>query len=78
MVTMVDETLIKYKYEPVVECHHHWTIEEANGSTSRGVCKLCGAERVFYNSFSHFSYFKRESRESGIPGRQDIDGRGDW
>lgn len=71
MVTMVKETLTGN--EPAVECQHHWAIEEANGSTSKGVCKLCGAERVFYNSFPQFSYFKRESEESEIPDRQDID-----
>ncbi len=28
---------------------HHWIIESANGPTSRGVCKLCGAEKEFDN-----------------------------
>jgi len=71
MVTMVNDTLTKH--EPVVECHHHWAIEEANGPTSKGVCKLCGTERVFYNSLPQFSYFKRESQESGIAGREGTD-----
>jgi len=31
------------------ECRHYWMIEDAGGSTSRGVCKLCGAEKEFYN-----------------------------
>ena len=30
-------------------CSHHWLIEPAIGSTSKGVCKLCGAEKEFYN-----------------------------
>ena len=30
-------------------CVHHWLIEEANGPTSNGRCKKCGAERTFPN-----------------------------
>ena len=33
-----------------VKCIHHWIIEEPNGSTSKGVCNLCGIEREFRNS----------------------------
>lgn len=28
---------------------HHWTIAEANGPVSRGVCKICNAQREFAN-----------------------------
>jgi hypothetical protein len=28
---------------------HHWRIEEAAGPTSAGVCRTCGAERIFRN-----------------------------
>jgi hypothetical protein len=28
---------------------HHWRIDEPNGQYSRGVCRVCGAERVFKN-----------------------------
>ncbi len=31
-------------------CIHFWDIESANGETSRGVCKYCGAVKTFYNS----------------------------
>ena len=31
-------------------CPHHWIIETSAGSTSKGVCKLCGEERDFDNS----------------------------
>ncbi len=31
-------------------CRHHWIIESPAGNISLGVCKLCGAEREFYNS----------------------------
>ena len=32
-------------------CRHHWVIEAPNGPISRGVCKLCHAEKDFQNSF---------------------------
>ncbi len=35
---------------PTGECHHYWLIESAKGHTSRGVCKLCGASKEFFNS----------------------------
>ena len=31
------------------ECHHYWIVDSPNGPTSRGVCKLCGAEKEFNN-----------------------------
>jgi len=31
-------------------CHHHWIIEPAQGSMSRGVCQVCEEEREFKNS----------------------------
>ena len=32
------------------ECVHYWCLEVANGATSPGVCRLCGAEKTFSNS----------------------------
>ena len=32
-----------------ITCNHHWLIEPAIGPTSKGVCKLCGAEKEFNN-----------------------------
>jgi len=31
-------------------CRHHWVIDSPQGATSRGVCKICGAEKEFRNS----------------------------
>ena len=31
-------------------CRHHWRIAAPEGTTSRGVCKHCGAERDFPNA----------------------------
>ena len=39
--------------EQVSQCRHHWLIDSAGGPTSRGVCRLCGAERQFKNSLEN-------------------------
>ena len=38
------------------QCVHHWIIETPSGATSRGVCKICGAERVFQNYVTDFPW----------------------
>ena len=47
---------MRHKVEPAPEepvargkCRHYWIIESPNGPTSRGMCKLCGAEKEFQN-----------------------------
>jgi hypothetical protein len=32
-----------------INCCHHWVIEVAAESLSKGVCRLCGEERLFRN-----------------------------
>ena len=34
----------------IQECNHHWIIEPAHGSMSRGVCQTCREVRQFRNS----------------------------
>ena len=31
-------------------CIHHWMIEQANGPTSKGVCRMCDLIRSFKNA----------------------------
>ena len=52
--------------EPLTEdeCHHYWTIESPKGRTSRGVCKLCGVEKEFYNSWPSFMVDERAVKPS--------------
>ncbi len=47
-------------------CLHHWLIEGAKGATSRGICKHCGEERLFYNSWTDFNTMKRSVNSIGI------------
>ena len=37
--------------EVVSDCMHHWVIDQPNGPTSEGVCKICGMTQEFKNSF---------------------------
>ena len=39
------------KLETGSKCQHYWIIEDARGSISRGMCKWCGEEREFCNSW---------------------------
>ena len=32
------------------ECKHHWVIDQPNGPTSYGTCKICGVKEEFRNS----------------------------
>ncbi len=42
------ETVVKDK------CRHYWIIESPKGPTSWGMCKFCGMEKEFYNSWRYF------------------------
>ncbi len=57
------------------ECIHYWDIEMAGGPTSNGICRKCGAERVFDNMFSSRDYQSSAARNrpSGFG-----EGRSDW
>ena len=48
-------------------CRHYWTIEPADGPTSRGVCKVCGEEKEFLNSWSDASYKGKDPRVLDLP-----------
>ncbi len=37
-------------YVALGPCAHHLMIETSYGPTSKGVCRLCGEKREFYNS----------------------------
>ena len=41
-------------------CSHHWILQPANGPESQGVCRGCGAKRMFRNSFEEGYNFGRK------------------
>jgi hypothetical protein len=56
------------------ECLHYWLIESADGPTSMGVCKHCGAEREFFNSLQDFSpVVKKPARVLELAGTGDTE-----
>lgn len=44
---------------------HHWRIAEPNGQMSRGVCKICGAEKDFKNWLSEGDFITNEEHRLG-------------
>lgn len=48
-------------------CRHYWVIEVASGPTSRGVCRICGEERVFQNSWTDAGYGGKDARVLDLP-----------
>jgi hypothetical protein len=49
------------------ECGHYWRIDSANGPISKGVCKLCGLEKEFNNSFLGFSHSRVDKSVFNLP-----------
>lgn len=43
---------------------HVWRIESPAGPTSRGVCKLCGWEKLFRNWIEDYSFMPDYGREA--------------
>lgn len=48
-------------------CRHYWHIEAASGPKSRGVCKICGEEREFLNSWSSSDHAGKDARVFDLP-----------
>ena len=44
----------------VRRCRHHWVLEPANGSDSRGVCKKCGEVKSFKNHVASTAWNARD------------------
>ena len=47
-------------------CRHHWVIETPKGPTSKGVCKLCGAEKEFQNFMPELTWDGDQSSLFGL------------
>lgn len=59
------------------KCRHYWMIDSARGPTSRGVCKFCGSEREFHNSWQDSNYMGRDTRVFEFPDLLDIEPDGE-
>ena len=47
---------------PDADCMHHWLIDQPNGPTSMGKCKICGASQEFNNSVQGTGWDRDGSR----------------
>ncbi len=54
-------------------CRHYWVIEDAGGPTSRGVCKFCGAEKEFLNSWPDSRSKEQNNRVFELPNLLDVE-----
>jgi len=55
---------------PPADHAHRWRIETPNGEFSRGICSVCGAEKMFPNSAEDYLW-EREVPQSRWTGRSD-------
>jgi len=44
-------------------CTHRWILPSPNGPTSLGVCKHCGEEKRFHNSFDETEAYQKKGRD---------------
>jgi len=51
---------VEPKPETQADHFHRWRIEEPNGPTSKGVCKVCGAEKEFKNWLADSDFITNE------------------
>lgn len=47
----------------------HWIVAAPNGREAQGKCKVCGAERMFRNSFEYSSWYGTKNSSGRRPGR---------
>lgn len=60
------------------ECVHHWIIEIPNGALSKGACKLCGSERLYYNSLEYMWEVMKALPSSGNPSKWRLENTQKW
>jgi hypothetical protein len=54
-------------------CRHYWVIEDAGGPTSLGICKFCGAEKEFLNSWPDPRAKEQNNRVFELPNLLDVE-----
>ena len=55
------------KSAATTDCRHYWVIEAADGPVSRGVCRFCGEEKEFQNSWIGSSYMGKDAKVFDLP-----------
>jgi len=77
MANKIESTDKEHKVETAHEeqetkCRHYWLIEAAKGPISKGVCKYCGEEKEFQNSWAESLWDGDISSLLNLPGLPDI------
>ena len=67
MVTASEGSVAERVQENDSECRHHWLIDVAGGPKSRGVCRICGAERLFKNALDSAEWDNSDSTYASAP-----------
>ena len=52
------------------DCMHHWLIDQPNGPTSIGTCKICGLTQEFKNSIQGSGWDRDGSRRRAAANRR--------
>ena len=66
---MIDEQVagLRPTESVIEECSHHWVIQEGDGPTSAGVCRLCGELKQFKNYLEASFWGDEKSRNDPRP-----------
>ena len=67
MVAASEGSVAEREQENDSQCQHHWMIDIAGGPESRGVCRICGAERLFKNALDRVEWDNGESTSAVTP-----------
>ena len=65
MVAVTEKGIISGDGQQPNQCSHHWVIEGAGGPTSKGMCRLCGAEKDFKNYLEGARWDNGATQDSG-------------
>ena len=67
MVAASEGSVAEREQENDSQCQHHWLIGMASGPKSVGVCRICGAERLFKNALDRVEWDNSESTSTVTP-----------
>jgi len=65
MIAVTEKSIISGDGQQPNQCAHHWVIDGAGGPTSKGMCRLCGAERDFKNYLEGARWDNDATQDSG-------------
>ena len=68
MLAASEGSVAEREQENDSQCQHHWMIDVAGGPESRGVCRICGAERLFKNALDRVEWDNGEFTSAVAPG----------